>query len=115
VGLEPEQHKKIKELSKGYRQRVGLAAALMHDPDVLILDEPTTGLDPNQLTSIRELIMAIGKDKTVILSTHVMQEVEAMCDRVIFIKAGKIQRDDSVENITKSSSMEEAFRLATAD
>jgi len=115
VGLEPEQHKKIEALSKGYRQRVGLAAALMHDPDVLILDEPTTGLDPNQLTAIRELIMAIGKDKTVILSTHVMQEVEAMCDRVIFIKAGKIQRDDSVENITKSSSMEEAFRLATAD
>jgi ABC-2 type transport system ATP-binding protein len=90
VGLEVEQNKKIGMLSKGYRQRVGLAQAIIHDPEVLILDEPTTGLDPNQLVEIRELIKHIGKSKTVILSTHIMQEVEAICDRVIIIKSGKI-------------------------
>jgi ABC-2 type transport system ATP-binding protein len=90
VGLELEQNKKIGMLSKGYRQRVGLAQAIIHDPEVLILDEPTTGLDPNQLVEIRELIKRIGKSKTVMLSTHIMQEVEAICDRVIIIKSGKI-------------------------
>ncbi len=90
TGLTPEVHKKIGQLSKGYRQRVGLATALLHDPDVLILDEPTTGLDPNQLVDIRNLIKTIGKTKTVFLSTHIMQEVEAMCDRVIIINKGEI-------------------------
>ncbi|OIQ21531.1 gliding motility-associated ABC transporter ATP-binding subunit GldA [Lacinutrix sp. MedPE-SW] len=90
TGLQPESHKKIQQLSKGYRQRVGLANALLHNPDVLILDEPTTGLDPNQLVDIRNLIKAIGKEKTVFLSTHIMQEVEAMCDRVIIINKGEI-------------------------
>ena len=90
VGLEVEQNKKIGMLSKGYRQRVGLAQAIIHDPEVLILDEPTTGLDPNQLVEIRDLIKRIGKSKTVMLSTHIMQEVEAICDRVIIIKSGKI-------------------------
>src|SRR5690554_3791407 len=90
TGLGDEQHKKIEALSKGYRQRVGLAQALIHDPLVLILDEPTSGLDPNQLTEIRELIKEIGKAKTVMLSTHIMQEVEAICDRVIIINNGKL-------------------------
>ncbi|AEH00311.1 gliding motility-associated ABC transporter ATP-binding subunit GldA [Lacinutrix sp. 5H-3-7-4] len=90
TGLQPESHKKIQQLSKGYRQRVGLANALLHNPDVLILDEPTTGLDPNQLVDIRNLIKSIGKEKTVFLSTHIMQEVEAMCDRVIIINKGEI-------------------------
>jgi len=94
VGLEVEQHKKIGMLSKGYRQRVGLAQAIIHDPEVLILDEPTTGLDPNQLLEIRELIRNIGKEKTVLLSTHIMQEVEAICDRVIIISKGQIVADD---------------------
>ncbi|GAA4234391.1 gliding motility-associated ABC transporter ATP-binding subunit GldA [Postechiella marina] len=90
TGLTPESHKKIGQLSKGYKQRVGLANALLHDPEVLILDEPTTGLDPNQLIEIRSLIKTIGKRKTVFLSTHIMQEVEAMCDRVIIINKGEI-------------------------
>lgn len=90
TGLTPEAHKQISQLSKGYRQRVGLANALLHNPDVLILDEPTTGLDPNQLVDIRNLIQTIGKEKTVFLSTHIMQEVEAMCDRVIIINKGEI-------------------------
>ncbi|WP_277632779.1 gliding motility-associated ABC transporter ATP-binding subunit GldA [Avrilella dinanensis] len=93
TGLTPEVNKKIGQLSKGYRQRVGLATALLHEPDVLILDEPTTGLDPNQLVDIRGLIKSIGKDKTVFLSTHIMQEVEAICDRVIIINKGKIVED----------------------
>ena len=93
TGLAPEAHKKIGQLSKGYRQRVGLATALLHDPDVLILDEPTTGLDPNQLSEIRALIKSIGKEKTVLLSTHIMQEVEAICDRVIIINKGEIVAD----------------------
>lgn len=93
TGLTPEVNKKIGQLSKGYRQRVGLATALLHEPDVLILDEPTTGLDPNQLVEIRKLIKSIGKDKTVFLSTHIMQEVEAICDRVIIINKGKIVDD----------------------
>lgn len=93
TGLEPESHKKIGQLSKGYRQRVGLANALLHNPDVLILDEPTTGLDPNQLVDIRRLIKNIGQEKTIFLSTHIMQEVEAMCDRVIIINKGQIVAD----------------------
>ncbi len=102
VGLTPEQHKKISQLSKGYRQRVGLAAALLHDPEVLILDEPTTGLDPNQLADIRNLIKEIGKSKTVLLSTHIMQEVEAMCDRVIIINKGEIVADKKLEDLLKN-------------
>jgi ABC-2 type transport system ATP-binding protein len=97
TGLTPEAHKKISQLSKGYRQRVGLANALLHNPDVLILDEPTTGLDPNQLVDIRNLIKTIGKEKTVFLSTHIMQEVEAMCDRVIIINKGEIVANKTLE------------------
>jgi ABC-2 type transport system ATP-binding protein len=97
TGLTAESHKKIGQLSKGFRQRVGLAAALLHDPEVLILDEPTTGLDPNQLVEIRELIRNIGKNKTVFLSTHIMQEVEAICDRVIIINHGKLVADRPLE------------------
>ncbi|WP_309641050.1 gliding motility-associated ABC transporter ATP-binding subunit GldA [Flavobacterium sp.] len=97
TGLTAESHKKIAQLSKGYRQRVGLANALLHNPDVLILDEPTTGLDPNQLLEIREVIRNVGKDKTVFLSTHIMQEVEAICDRVIIIDQGKIVTDKKLD------------------
>ena len=99
TGLTPESHKKIGELSKGYRQRVGLATALLHNPDVMILDEPTTGLDPNQLVEIRDLIKNIGKDKTVFLSTHIMQEVEAICDRIIIIDKGKIVTDKKLNKL----------------
>jgi ABC-2 type transport system ATP-binding protein len=99
TGLTPESNKKIGQLSKGYRQRVGIACALLHDPEVLILDEPTTGLDPNQLVEIRELIKNIGKDKTVFLSTHIMQEVEAICDRVIIINNGKIVEDKNLKSL----------------
>ncbi|MCK0130294.1 gliding motility-associated ABC transporter ATP-binding subunit GldA [Flavobacteriaceae bacterium F08102] len=101
VGLNREAHKKIKQLSKGYRQRVGLAAALLHDPEVLILDEPTTGLDPNQLVEIRSLIKSIGKTKTVLFSTHIMQEVEAICDRVIIINKGRIVTDQNLQTLKK--------------
>lgn len=97
TGLTPESHKKIGQLSKGYRQRVGLANALLHNPEVLILDEPTTGLDPNQLVEIRNVIKNVGKDKTVFLSTHIMQEVEAICDRVIIIDKGKIVADKKLD------------------
>jgi len=99
TGLSTESHKKIGQLSKGYRQRVGLANALLHNPDVLILDEPTTGLDPNQLIEIRNVIKNVGKDKTVFLSTHIMQEVEAICDRVIIINNGKIVTDKKLDNL----------------
>lgn len=99
VGLTPESHKKLGQLSKGYRQRAGLAAALLHDPEVLILDEPTTGLDPNQLVEIRNLIKEIGKEKTVMLSTHIMQEVEMLCDRVIIINKGKVVADRPTSEI----------------
>ncbi|WP_370478631.1 gliding motility-associated ABC transporter ATP-binding subunit GldA [Tamlana flava] len=99
TGLTPEAHKKIGQLSKGYRQRVGLANALLHDPEVLILDEPTTGLDPNQLIDIRNLIKNIGKTKTVFLSTHIMQEVEAMCDRVIIINKGEVVADKKLKDL----------------
>ena len=100
VGLTPEAHKKINQLSKGYRQRVGLAAALLHNPEVLILDEPTTGMDPNQLAEIRSLIKEVGKDKTVLFSTHILQEVEAVCDRVILIHNGQIIADKNLKELT---------------
>ena len=99
VGLTLEGSKKIKELSKGYKQRVGFAAALLHDPHILILDEPTTGLDPNQLTEIRELIRDLGKDKLVLLSTHIMQEVDAVCSRVLILKEGKIVADKNLNDL----------------
>ena len=104
VGLEVEQHKKIEALSKGYKQRVGLAQAIIHDPEVLILDEPTSGLDPNQLVEIRELIKNIGKEKTVLLSTHIMQEVEAICQRVLIIKRGELVADNISSEIKYSDS-----------
>ena len=99
TGLMSERHKKIGQLSKGYRQRVGLASAFLHNPDVLILDEPMTGLDPNQLVEIRNVIRNVGKDKTVLLSTHIMQEVEAICDRVIIIDGGKIVTDKKIDTL----------------
>lgn len=102
VGLTEEAHKKIYQLSKGYQQRVGLAAAILHNPKVLILDEPTTGLDPNQLVEIRELIKELGKEKTVLLSTHIMQEVEAVCDKVIIIKKGKILLNKSINELQEN-------------
>lgn len=106
TGLSLERKKKISQLSKGYKQRVGLAAAMIHNPSVLILDEPTSGLDPNQVSEIRNLIKEIGKNKTVILSSHIMQEVEAMCDRVIIINHGKIVADDKIEKLQQSFSKE---------
>ena len=117
VGLSPEVHKKISQLSKGYQQRVGIAAAIIHNPDVLILDEPTTGLDPNQLVEIRNVIKNLGSEKTVLLSTHIMQEVEAMCNRVILINKGKIVADDSLEGLKNTSptdSLETIFRNLTS-
>ena len=111
VGLTPERRKHIRALSKGYRQRVGLAQALIGDPDLLILDEPTTGLDPNQLVDIRNLIRQVGKDRTVILSTHIMQEVREMCDRVVVLSQGVIQADQATEDITD---LETLFREKTA-
>jgi len=116
VGLGEEQHKKIAMLSKGYKQRVGLAQAMVHDPRILILDEPTTGLDPNQLTDIRELIRNLGRDKTVILSTHIMQEVEALCEQVVIINKGKLVADSSLTELKtkhKTDSLEEIFRYLT--
>lgn len=115
TGLTPEQNKKIGLLSKGYRQRVGLAAALIHNPEILILDEPTTGLDPNQLVEIRNLIKEVGKDKTVLLSTHIMQEVDKMCNRVIIINAGKIVDDRLIADFQQNKiDLEEHFRKLTA-
>lgn len=103
TGLTPEKHKKIGQLSKGYKQRVGLAAALIHDPEVLILDEPTSGLDPNQIIEIRDVIKTLGEAKTVLFSSHILQEVEALCDRVIIINKGKLVADDKLENLSKGS------------
>ena len=104
VGLQIEANKKIGQLSKGYKQRVGLAAALIHNPEVLILDEPTSGLDPNQIVEIREVIKELGKNKTVLFSSHIMQEVEAICDRVIIINKGNIVADDKLSNLQKITS-----------
>ena len=110
VGLTPEKNKKIGQLSKGYQQRVGLAQAIMHEPDLLILDEPTNGLDPNQIIEIRNVIKKIGEEKTVLFSTHIMQEVEALCTRVILIHQGNILQDCAIEDFKgKFSSLEEAF------
>lgn len=112
TGLGPEQHKKIGQLSKGYRQRVGLAQAILHDPQVLILDEPTSGLDPNQLIGIRQLILDLGKTKTIILSTHIMQEVEAVCNHVIIINKGKIVTNNSLQDLKEANgktSLEDIF------
>ena len=109
VGLDVEQNKKIGALSKGYRQRVGLAAAIIHDPQVLILDEPTSGLDPNQLVEIRELIKTIGRSKTVMLSTHIMQEVEAICDRVVIINKGQIVADDTASHLQVDQSHQTVY------
>jgi ABC-2 type transport system ATP-binding protein len=114
TGLTLEQRKKIGALSKGYRQRVGLAQALIHDPEVLILDEPTSGLDPNQIQDIRSLIRDIGREKTVMLSTHIMQEVEAVCDRVIIINKGKIAADDSTQNLAHSAGNKNLFTVGFA-
>lgn len=117
VGLGEEQHKKIAMLSKGYRQRVGLAQALIHDPQILILDEPTTGLDPNQLVEIRALILELGAHKTVVLSTHIMQEVEALCEQVIILNKGVIVADDSLialKNEHQTDSLQEIFSRLTS-
>ena len=117
VGLTEEAHKKIHQLSKGYQQRVGLAAAILHNPTVLILDEPTTGLDPNQLVEIRELIKELGKDKTVLFSTHIMQEVEAVCDRVIIIKKGEILVDQKLSELQNNQQqiIEATFNMEVSD
>ncbi len=110
-GLDPEKHKRIKELSKGYRQRVGLAQAMIHDPAVLILDEPTTGLDPNQIIEIRELIRELGREKTVILSTHILPEVEATCDRILIINRGKIVADGAPETLRKQAQGKQVLNI----
>ena len=112
TGLKQEMNKKIGALSKGYRQRVGLAQALIHDPEVLILDEPTSGLDPNQLVEIRNLLRELGKEKTVILSTHIMQEVQALCHRVIIINKGKIVANDTAENLQRTTLNEVVVKVS---
>jgi ABC-2 type transport system ATP-binding protein len=112
TGLTPESRKKIGQLSKGYKQRVGLAAALIHEPEVLILDEPTSGLDPNQIVEIREVIRQQGKDKTVLFSSHILQEVEAICDRVIIINKGKLVADDRLSNLRQSSSSSNSLKIS---
>lgn len=111
TGLNDEKHKKIGELSKGYKQRVGLAQAMIHDPEILILDEPTTGLDPNQIVEIRKLIRELGREKTVILSTHILPEVEATCDRILIINKGKIVADGTSEILKKQAQGEEVLRI----
>ncbi|HEY5691331.1 MAG TPA: ATP-binding cassette domain-containing protein [Cyclobacteriaceae bacterium] len=110
-GLNNEKHKKIGELSKGYRQRVGLAQAMIHDPEILILDEPTTGLDPNQIVEIRKLIRELGKEKTVILSTHILPEVEATCDRILIINKGKIVADGTADTLRKQATGQELIKV----
>lgn len=114
-GLNAEKHKKIGELSKGYRQRVGLAQALIHDPEILVLDEPTTGLDPNQIVEIRKLIREIGKEKTVILSTHILPEVEATCDRILIINKGRIVADGTSETLRKQATGTELIKVRIED
>lgn len=113
TGLTKEVNKKIGTLSKGYRQRVGIAQAMIHDPEVLILDEPTSGLDPNQLVEVRDLIKNAGKDKTVLLSTHIMQEVEAVCGRTIIINNGQVVADDNTKHLASGQSLETIFRKIT--
>lgn len=115
TGLSKEVNKKIAALSKGYKQRVGIAQALIHNPEVLILDEPTTGLDPNQLVEIRNLIKEVGKTKTVLLSTHIMQEVEAVCSRVVIINNGRLVADDETKHLAEGGSLEKKFREITAN
>ncbi len=118
VGLTPEKRKKTGQLSKGYKQRVGLAAALLHDPEVLILDEPTTGLDPNQIIEIRDLIRSLGKNKTVLFSTHILQEVEAICDRVIVISKGRLAANGTLHELKSAhegKSLEEIFKNLTTN
>lgn len=114
-GLNAEKHKKIGELSKGYRQRVGLAQAMIHDPKILILDEPTTGLDPNQIVEIRTLIRELGKEKTVILSTHILPEVEATCDRILIINRGKIVADGTADTLRKQATGNELLKIRIED
>lgn len=114
-GLNDEKHKKIGELSKGYRQRVGLAQAMIHDPEILILDEPTTGLDPNQIVEIRKLIRELGKAKTVILSTHILPEVEATCDRILIINKGKIVADGTADTLRKQATGQELLKIRIED
>lgn len=114
-GLNSEKHKKIGELSKGYRQRVGLAQAMIHDPDILILDEPTAGLDPNQIAEIRKLIRELGREKTVILCTHILPEVEATCDRILIINRGKIVADGTPENLRKQAKGQEIIMVRIED
>lgn len=116
TGLGPEAHKKTGQLSKGYKQRVGLAAALIHDPEVLILDEPTSGLDPNQIIEIRNVIKEQGREKTILFSSHILQEVQAICERVIIINKGNIVANDLVSNLlsTRRQNLEEVFRSLTA-
>jgi ABC-2 type transport system ATP-binding protein len=114
-GLQKEKHKKIQELSKGYRQRVGLAQALIHNPDVLVLDEPTSGLDPNQIIEIRELIKRIGRSKTVILSSHILAEVEATCDRIMIIHKGKLVADGSAEHLRRQSKGADLLKIRIED
>ena len=114
-GLDIEKHKKIGELSKGYRQRVGLAQAMIHDPAILILDEPTTGLDPNQIVEIRDLIRQLGKEKTVILSTHILPEVEATCDRILIINRGKIVADGTASTLRKQAQGKQVLRMKIED
>ena len=114
-GLDAEKHKKISELSKGYRQRVGLAQAMIHDPEILILDEPTTGLDPNQIVEIRELIRDIGREKTVILSTHILPEVEATCDRILIINKGRIVADGTAETLRRQAQGHQVLHVRIED
>jgi ABC-2 type transport system ATP-binding protein len=115
TGLNREKHKKIGELSKGYQQRVGLAQAIIHNPEILILDEPTTGLDPNQIAEIRKLIRELGREKTVILSTHILPEVEATCDRIFIINRGKIVADGTAENLRKQAQGSDILRVKIED
>jgi ABC-2 type transport system ATP-binding protein len=115
TGLNSEKHKKISELSKGYRQRVGLAQAMIHDPEILILDEPTSGLDPNQIAEIRKLIRELGREKTVILSTHILPEVEATCDRIFIINKGKLVADGTAESLRKKAQGSDILRVRIED
>lgn len=114
VGLSKEVNKKVGTLSKGYKQRVGLAQAMIHNPEVLILDEPTTGLDPNQLVEVRQIVKRLGENKTILLSTHIMQEVEAVCSRAVIINNGQLVADDTVEHLAEGGSLEQTFRKITA-